>query len=136
MAAYTEAGVSKGAIYTHRKRWPAFARRWDEAIEEGSVGLEFGLLEYACNLFSTREEAEAARAKAEECLHLLHMHKHKTAGLGGRPGRRAQPPDVEGVRKRITRGAQAIVRARGLSEAGRARNRKEWAGRRGSGKSR
>jgi hypothetical protein len=64
-AACAEAGVSKGAIYTHRKRWSAFARRWDAAVKLGSLRLQFALVEYAANPFSATELPEPAEIEIE-----------------------------------------------------------------------
>jgi hypothetical protein len=39
-AACAEVGMTVSSAYAHRKRWPAFARRWDEAVWEGTQNLE------------------------------------------------------------------------------------------------
>jgi len=54
-AAYTEAGMSKGSAYTHRERWPRFARRWQAAEAIDSKRLEFALARHGANLFSSRD---------------------------------------------------------------------------------
>lgn len=43
-AAAAAAGMSKSSAYAHRRRWPAFALLWDEAVEVGSVVIEAALI--------------------------------------------------------------------------------------------
>jgi hypothetical protein len=134
-AAYTEAGVSKGAIYTHRKRWRAFAEKWDAAIDEGYARIEIGLVENACNLFSAPElppELPLPPMSVEQAIHVLHMHKYQVRQLGKRPGLRARPPTLEEVAPSIIRKVEAIKRARGLSEAEMEEAKRDWALRRPS----
>ena len=132
-AACREAGISFTAMYAHRKRWPGFERRWDEALEIGAVQLEFALVAYAMNPFSPLGPARPAPVppmRADQALHNLHMHQRRLRGTGGRPGRAATPPAVEDVRARIVRKAEAIRRARGASPAARAALEREFARRR------
>jgi hypothetical protein len=140
-AALAEAGMSKGAAYTHRKRWPAFAARWDAAVETGYARIEIGLLEQAGNLFSSAElpddilpDAPMAEMTVDQAMQLLHMHKNQVHGIGRAPGKWPQPPrPVEYYRASIMRKIEAITRARELSEEDKARDREEWARRRGPG---
>lgn len=132
-AAYSEAGVSKGAIYTHRKRWPAFARRWEAAVEDGYARIEMALVENGCNLFSAPEpppEAPIPPMSVDQAIHLLHMHKHQVHGLGKRPGLTGRRPTLAEVAPSILRKVEAIKRARGVSAADKARDEREWARRR------
>jgi hypothetical protein len=129
-AAYLEAGVSKGAIYSHRRRWPAFAQRWDEAVEEGGLMLELALIGHARNPFARRELPPAVPTppmSADDCFHNLYMHKRRLTGLGGQPGRRGRPPDIAEVTAKIVRIADAITRGRGVDAAARARSERELA---------
>jgi hypothetical protein len=128
-AAYREAGVSKGAIYTHRKRWPAFERRWQAALEEGWVRLDFLLLECASNPMSTLEQ----KARASQALHSAHMHKYQVARIGRRPGGWARPPSIEDVAAKIIRKAEQMKRADSISEEKKARDQRVWARRREAG---
>lgn len=50
-AAYTAVGLSAESAYAHRKRWPDFARRWDEAVEAGYERVDSGLAANAIHLF-------------------------------------------------------------------------------------
>ena len=129
-AAYTEAGVSKGAIYTHRHRWRAFAERWDAAVEEGYVRLELALLENAGNLFSSPEvppEAPIPPMTAAQAIHLLHMHKHQVRGIGKKPGCQWRPPStLDEVRPSILRKLSAFERGRHLTDEEKERDRREW----------
>jgi hypothetical protein len=134
----TAFGLTPASAYNHRRRWPAFAERWDAAVEEGYVRLETGLIHAAGNLFSDEEPPDAlyepgpvTAITADHAIHLLHMHKHQVHGIGKRPGLRAREPDIEEVRAEILRKVAAMERARGRSEAERARDREEWALRRG-----
>jgi len=135
-AAYGEAGKSKGSAYSHRKRWPAFARRWKEAEELATVRLELALVEHAGNPFSSLglpDPAAIPPMTVEQALHSLYMHQHQVSGMGGRPGRCAQPPPFEETCRVIMSKIEAIERAERLSEADKAKDRGEWARRRGSG---
>lgn len=132
-AAYLEAGKSKGSAYTHRKRWPAFARRWEEAEKMGSVRVELALVQHAGNPFSTVGQPPLVAMPAmriDEMYQCLWMHQYRTARLGRPPGRTARPMDIGEAMRRISRCVDAVERGAGLSEAGRARDRREWARRR------
>jgi len=94
-AACAEIGMTAASAYAHRKRWPAFERRWDEALSEGCLALETALLEAGANLFASPElpPAGAAAPPAPAIAHmdahqaLLYMHKHYLPRPGRLPGR-------------------------------------------------
>lgn len=127
------AGVGYGAAYAHRKRWPGFARRWDQALEEGYVRLEFALLLNARNSLSPPDEREEAEVEmppmsAWGALQLLKLHQHRVRGTG-KPLRQARAlPSIEQVRAEVLAKLSAIDRmealdgreavARALREAG------------------
>jgi hypothetical protein len=128
-AALAEVGKSKGSAYTHRKRWPAFARKWDQVIAEAYAALEIALLANAENLFSTPDYAPETVIRdmgVGDAIHVLHMHKNKVLGIGGKPGQRwRRPKTLEEVRGSILRKLEAI-------ENGRAVRRRIWRGGGGS----
>jgi hypothetical protein len=124
-AACAEVGLTAASAYNHRNRWPAFAERWDAAVEEGYVRLEVGLIHAAGNLFSGEapapgeEEVPIRAITADHAIHLLHMHKHQVHGLGKRPGLRAREPDIEDIRADILRKVAALERWRKTGVGGR-----------------
>jgi len=148
-ASLAEAGMSKGSAYAHRKRWPGFARRWDEAVAFAEMQLGHALVHHAANPFSGRalpepDEVEivagAAPARApprpvhrltpDQALHNLHMHQHQVRGFGGRPGRQAEPMASGEAARIILAKVEAIERAAGLSEAQKAQAEREYERRR------
>jgi hypothetical protein len=132
-AAYEAAGKSKGSAYTHRKRWPAFARRWEEAEAMAGIHLEWALLECAGNPFSSfrvPQPAAVPSMSADEIIHNLSMHQYRTHGLGGAPGRAPLEQDFEEACRVIGLKIDSIERAAGLSEAEKEEDRRLWAGRR------
>jgi hypothetical protein len=134
-AALAEVGKSKGSAYTHRKRWPAFARKWDDVIKEAYAALEIALLANAENLFSTPDYAPETVIRdmgVADAIHLLHMHKNKVLGIGGKPGQRwRRPKTLEEVRGSILRKLEAIENGRSVAAEEFARRQTEWAARRG-----
>jgi hypothetical protein len=132
-AAYEAAGKSKGSAYTHRKRWPGFARRWEEAEEMASVRLEWALVERAANPFSSIELPPlipVPAMRADDIMHNLYMHQHRTHGLGKAPGRAPRDPSRDEALGALDRAIGAVERARRLSEADKALDRRAWASRR------
>lgn len=130
-AACAEVGLTAASAYGHRRRWPAFAERWDAAVKEGYDRIEMGLIECAGNFLSGEGLPDAAPITGmtvDHALHLLHMHKHQVHRVGGRPGLRARWPDIEEVRATIQRKVDVIKRH---DPAKLGRDRKEWARRRG-----
>lgn len=127
-AACAEVGLTPASAYNHRNRWPAFQRRWDEAVETGYMQIEVGLIEAAGNLFSGDEPVETGaitEMTADHAIHLLHMHKYQVHRLGKRPGLRGRWPDIEEVRAEILRKVEAM---KGADKGRLERDRKEWAG--------
>jgi hypothetical protein len=131
-AALSAVGMSKGSAYTHRKRWPGFARRWLEAEQVGTIRLEWALIECAQNLASRRELPPAApmpELTAEQILHSLYMHGH-LRGMGRPPGRFAKGASLEEASARLMYVIEALERAGSLGEADEAALREEWTRRR------
>jgi len=131
-AALSAVGMSKGSAYTHRKRWPGFARRWREAEEYGMLLLDWALVEYAQNLASRPSlppPAPMPKLSVDEILKGLHMHGH-LRGMGRPPGRMAKPVSIGQASARILYIVEALKRARALSEADKAALREEWTRRR------
>ncbi len=143
-AACAEVGMTAASAYGHRGRWPAFAKRWDEAIELGSIQLEFALVAHCCNPFSARDLPELPtveigeapiRIAFEEAMAGLYMHQHEVYGLGGRPGRLPKARPFEETVRVIMRKVEAVELGARLSEAEKAKAEREFAWRRQWGQS-
>lgn len=136
-AAIAAVGKSKGSAYGHRKRWPAFAKLWDQVLEEAYACLEVALFQNAENLFSTPDyvpETVIRDMRVDDAMQLLHMHKHKVHGIGGPTGQRWRPPPrLEDVAPGIMRKVQAIISARDRDPEEMARRERAYAARRGAG---
>jgi hypothetical protein len=113
-AACAQVGMWPPSAYNHRKRWPAFAKRWDEAVEIGFVRIEAALIEAGCNLFSEQEfepDLAISGMTAMDALQLLYMHKHKVRGIGGRPGRREDAPGNDEIAKALEKRLRSFTAA-------------------------
>ena len=109
--ACAEVGMWPPSAYSHRHRWPAFAKAWDEAVETGYFRLEAALVAAGCNLASDLEvepDFTIAGMGVHDALQLLHMHKHQVRGLGKRPGRGPRAATDEEVRKALARSLWAF----------------------------
>ena len=132
-AACAEVGMTAASAYAHRERWPAFARRWAQAIEEGYARIEAALMANGENLFSSLElppEAPMPPMSVEQAIHILHMHKNEAREIGGRPGRWRRPRTLDEVRPSILRKLAAVAYEFGLSAADKAKDRRAYAARR------
>lgn len=135
-ASCAAAGVSKTAAYAHRKRWQAFARRWDAAVEEGGMRLETALIQRACNLFSPDEQPldedgeRLPPMTVAETLSLLRLYRHRLHGVGKPRTPWRRPRTLDEVRDSILRKLEAIGNAERLGEAALAADEAHWAKRR------
>lgn len=111
-AACAEVGMWPGSAYSHRRRWQAFARAWDSAIEEGQIRLEMALLERGGNVFSDEELPEPCpitEMTAEDALALLKFRRGlERSGKWSRWKHR--PRSLDEVRDSILRKIEAIER--------------------------
>ena len=116
-AACAEVGLWPGSAYNHRRRWQRFAEAWDAVLDTACARLEAELVMAGCNLLSdpglaaTGDDVAISTMTASQAVHLLHMHKHRLHGLGGRPGRQLSSNDeLEQARARL----EKIMRALGM----------------------
>lgn len=107
-------GFAGTDMFRRRRQWPAFARRWDEALEEAETRLEFRLVNWgnssdpdpdSTSTASIREEA----FDREFALKFLKWREEKRRG-GGARGRVAAPPTIAAVTERIIAKVAAIQR--------------------------
>lgn len=135
-AACAEVGLSQASAYMHRERWPAFAGRWAGAIGTGYMRIEGALVEAGCNLFSAPKippEVDMPPMTVAEAIHILHMHKNEVKGIGRKPGLWRRPRRLEEVQDSILGKLEAVRRWREMEEAERAKVRRGYAARRGTG---
>lgn len=137
------AGVSREAVWKRRREWPAFARRFGEALDEAEIILEFRIACHGTNWaeiggFEEEEEAPPPRdgqssspANAGEEQQVpfdpelaMRFLKWRRDERGGRRGAAAALPPAEEVRERILRKVAAIQRHKALA----ARRRDEEGG--------
>lgn len=121
-AAARAVGFSTTMIWQRRRKWPAFARRVEEALEEAELVLEFRLATIGndrCPIDGEPGDAAAApQADAEErprfdpefALRFLKWREEKRRGRPVRGAWAGEPRDVEGMRERILTQINAIKR--------------------------
>jgi molybdenum-dependent DNA-binding transcriptional regulator ModE len=121
-AAARHVGSDPSSVFERLRKWPAFAQRWEEVLEDTSVTLEFRL---ACQdgaaAGDPREESAAAAAGAEAgrakfdpefALRFLKWRQEKKNGRARRRGSVPALPSIEEVTETIVRRVQAIKRHR------------------------
>ncbi len=72
------AGATRSAMYAERRRLPAFASQWQEALIEGYTRIEADLLEEARRAPSAKTSDELIKARAQKHklrLSLLTLHR-------------------------------------------------------------
>jgi hypothetical protein len=112
-AAYTAVGKSKGSAYTHRRRWPDFARRWQETLDTACDKLEEAMLERASNLFSGEEapaDCPVRPITVGEAIWIVEMHKRRTARERDAPGLWPLPRPLSAFAPQMMRKLRAIER--------------------------
>jgi hypothetical protein len=121
-------GFSEGCIAQRRRKWPDFARRMEETLEDAELALEFRLASESGawgGLDAKGEEGkrdsrvrgndgqkgdgEGAKFDADFALRFLKWREEKRRGQGRR-GRVAAPPRIEDVAEKIVRKVEAIKR--------------------------
>jgi hypothetical protein len=84
-AGCAEVGMTAGSAYAHRKRWPAFAARWDAAILAGYERLDGGLTASAIalldpelpELFGPAIEPVVAPMSVDDAIRLVRLHERR-----------------------------------------------------------
>lgn len=121
-------GFAANYVWERRRQWPDFARRWEEALEDSEIELEFRLVKLgnnvppapACVAAGESEPAPEPPFDPEFALKFLKWREEKRAGRGRRGnGHRYGPrePTIEEVRDEIVRRVAAIRRHRAARAA-------------------
>jgi hypothetical protein len=102
--ACAEAGLSPQSAYEHRKRWPAFAERWDAAVEEGHDRLATALAASAGAMLGDADmvpEPAMGPVTVGDAIRLLGLHRRRATGFGRAPGRAARVQTLDELRPSI-----------------------------------
>jgi hypothetical protein len=103
-------GLSPVSAYEHRKRWPAFGERWDDAIEAGSRRIDGGLTASAIASLEPPEPGEppiepiVAPMSVDDAIRLVRLHERRAREAEARRLGRARGcgpkwPGVAGKRR-------------------------------------
>ncbi|GLT02896.1 hypothetical protein GCM10007897_43230 [Sphingobium jiangsuense] len=79
MEAARRVGVHPGQIYAYRRRDPAFAAQWAEALEQGYAELEMLLLRQAIHGTETTETVEDGKGEGGRRTKRVHSFPHAVA---------------------------------------------------------
>lgn len=110
------AGISTTALYNRRRREPAFAGAWAEAVRGGYLDVEALVIENAKAVLSNapRPRRKGRLKDAMSVADAINILKlHRSAVKGGAPQRydwRAAEPDIEEVRAEVLRKVAAMER--------------------------
>jgi len=106
-AACAEVGLTAASAYAHRKRWPAFAARWDAAILAGYERIDGGLTAAAIALLDPELpephlppiEPVVAPMSVDDAIRLVRLHERRAreAWQRHRGGARGRGPRWPGV---------------------------------------
>lgn len=91
-AAAAATGFSAATVYNHRRCDPAFARKWQAALDQGYARLEMELVRHAADMvqnFEIAPDAPFRQMTMREAIHLLAIHQRRrdqpAATLAARP---------------------------------------------------
>jgi hypothetical protein len=109
-------GFSQSCIDQRRRKWPDFARRLEEALDDAEVEIEFRM---AAEVRGRRASAatdgemaiEPGPLDMDAAMRFLKWRQEKKAGRGRR-GRMPEPPSIEAVTEKIVKRVEAIKRHR------------------------
>lgn len=123
-------GFSREAIWKRRQRWPAFARRMEEVMEEAEIALEYRLLGMGTGWSEETEGSPAPNAEPERAPPLepefaLKFLKWRQEKRHGRRTAVRALPQAEAVRERIVAKVMAVKRHKGLVVKRQAEGEKE-----------
>lgn len=127
-AAARSVGFSKSCIDQRRRKWPDFARRLEETLDDAEVEIEFRIAAEVRGLRGLRGDSHFAPDGAgpdpaagesdspqpldmDAAMRFLKWRQEKKAGRGRR-GRVPAPPTIEAVTERIVKRVKAIKRHR------------------------
>lgn len=109
-------GFHTQTAYRMRRLRPDFAARWQQALEQGYVRLEFALVEAACDSLADADfdaERPIPKMTIDQIMGVLRAHKGEVFGNGRKiPGKHARRRSFEEVRDSIIKKIEAIERAR------------------------
>jgi hypothetical protein len=123
-AAAHAVGFSEGAVWDRRRKWPAFAEKVEQLLDEAELELEFRIASMGSNLVPADDDSETEEAEEAEvapappvpfdpdfAMRFLKWREEKRRGRG-RWAPRAKPPTIEQVTEKIVRRVLAIKRHR------------------------
>jgi transposase-like protein len=114
------AGISREMVWKKRRQWPAFARRFDETMDEAEVALEFRVACLGTHWTEEAEEREHEEAPESEIAPGRFDHEFALRFLKWREEKRRRGssaptlslPPIEEVRDEVLRRIAAIRRHR------------------------
>jgi hypothetical protein len=112
-------GFSREAIYRRRRRDPAFAERWQAALEQGYARIEMLLVQRAADALEGNlpdPDAPLADMTARDAIAILQLHRSSVKGEGRAPGWRARPRSLDEMRDSILAKLEAIAPAAGTPD--------------------
>jgi hypothetical protein len=94
-------GFSESCIHQRRRKWPAFAERLDEALEDAEYEVEFQVAAEVRRMSRARGASQASAAKTDRfdmdaAIRFLKWRDEKRHGYGRRGRSRKGPPDRDG----------------------------------------
>lgn len=109
-------GFSQSCIDQRRRKWPDFARRMEETLDDAEVEIEFRVAAHlngkrAGAAVDPRAAVEPGPLDMDSAIRFLRWREEKRHGRGRR-GRVPAPPSIEEVTERIVRKVKAIRRHR------------------------
>lgn len=114
--AAAQCGFSTEALYARRRRDPAFAAHWQEALVQGWFRLEAGLVAAAIATIEGRTpdpNFPIPPMSVADVIAVLKLHRAAVHGEGRSPGWRGRPRRLAEVRQSILAKLSAFDRARG-----------------------
>lgn len=112
-AAAAAAGFSAVTVYNHRRCDPAFARKWQAALDQGYARLEMELVRHASAMvenFEVDPDAPFKQMTMREAIHLLTIHHRRRDVPAAALSRQVRP--LDDVRDSILRKLEAIEQLR------------------------
>jgi hypothetical protein len=117
-----QTGFSAVTVYNRRRADPAFAAKWQAALEQGYARLEMELVGTATDFLGQLRldpELSLKAMSVKEAISLLGMHRAVVKnGEARRPGWQARPRSLEEMRASILTKLEAIEAARIASQDG------------------